>query len=137
MWHVKQIKMADENAKKDFATIGTEAFKIADQEVKKGHIVLNIQEEKPEGVVLEEKKAKGGVTGNIVIDFLSGINRYLLSHSKVKIKDKATFFHLLAVMINAGIPMIRALKSLISQLSKTPRLRLIIEKLVTGLKYEK
>ncbi|MBD3360695.1 hypothetical protein GF366_02735, partial [Candidatus Peregrinibacteria bacterium] len=119
--------MADEKTQ-DFATTGTEAYKIPEREKGKKGVVLNIEEEKPEGVILEkEKGVKIEKTGNFFVDLYRSINRFFVAKSKVKVKDKVTFFHLLAVMINSGIPMIRALRSLVLQLSKSPRMQMILD----------
>jgi len=115
---------------KDFATAGTETFKIAGQEATKEHVVLNIQEDKSSGIVLDKsglKEAK--FSGNAVMGWYNKINNYFLAHSKVKVKDKATFFHLLSVMINSGIPMVMALKSLVAQMTSSPRLQMVVKDL--------
>ncbi len=70
----------------------------------------------------EEKK------GGFVATF-NKINEYLVSKSGVKVKDKANFFHLLAVMLNAGIPMIKAIRSLYGQLDKSPALSAVVKTL--------
>jgi type IV pilus assembly protein PilC len=121
----------DDQKKQDFAVTGTESFDISNQEKnKKTGIVLTIQEEKGNGLLLQQKGVKGlESTGNFLKDIYNKVNHYFLSHAKVKTKDKSTFYHLLSVMINAGIPMIRALDSLSAQLVKTPRLQMIIEKI--------
>lgn len=94
---------------------------------KKEPVVLNIEEEKGGGVILDKEKARAVEgTGNPLMDFWNRINRYFIEHSKVKIVDKANFFHLLSVMINAGIPMVKALKSLQMQMDKSPRMKIIV-----------
>jgi len=50
----------------------------------------------------------------------------MVSKSGVKVKEKANFFHLLSVMINSGIPMVKALKSLVAQMDKSPRMAGIV-----------
>ncbi len=40
------------------------------------------------------------------------INDFLIDHSSVKLKEKSYFFHMLAVMVDAGIPVVSAVKSL-------------------------
>ncbi len=40
------------------------------------------------------------------------INDFLIDHSSVKLKEKSYFFHMLAVMVDAGIPIVAAVKSL-------------------------
>lgn len=131
MWHVNQNNMADENNKnKDFATTGTESFKLDGQDAPADRVTLNIQEDQTEGIILDkEKKAYFEESGNFFVDFFRKANFYLMSHSAVKPKDKSNFFHLLSVMINAGIPMVRALKSLELQLDQSPRLKLIVKDL--------
>ncbi|MFH1284186.1 MAG: type II secretion system F family protein [Candidatus Peregrinibacteria bacterium] len=117
--------MAD--GKKDFATTGSESYKIPGAENQK-RIVLNIQEEKTEGIILEEKKGwKAAKTGNFIKDLWRSANRFFLSKSKVKTKEKVTFFHLLAVMVNSGIPMVKSLNSLVQQMDKSPRLQMILD----------
>lgn len=119
--------------KKDFATSGTESFKLNGHQ-EDDHIVLNIEEEKSVGIVLDEVPAtrKAPSSGGVGKLF-SQVNLYLVSKSGVKVKDKANFFHLLSVMINAGIPMVKALKSLVAQLDDTPKLQLIIRELAEGI----
>lgn len=112
--------------KQNFATAGTESFQIKTNEKP---VVLNIQEQKKDEAILIDKKGSNYSTGNIFTDWMKRINLYFIAHSKVKIQDKATFFHLLAVMINSGIPMTKALRSLVNQLNKSPRLKMIVEEL--------
>lgn len=118
--------------RKDFATTGAEVFKVGGKEPSKERIVLNIQEEAP-GIVLDKKKNKLDFSDTGFMQIWKKFNDFLISHSKVKVKDKATFFHLLSVMINSGIPMLQALKSLIAQLEKNPRLQLTVEDLYTSI----
>jgi type IV pilus assembly protein PilC len=40
------------------------------------------------------------------------INDFLIDHSKVTLRDKVNFFHMLAVMVDSGIPVVQALNSL-------------------------
>jgi type II secretory pathway component PulF len=53
-----------------------------------------------------------GVYNNVNEPLLTRLNDFLIDNSKVQIKDKSYFFHMLAVMLNAGIPLVKALKSL-------------------------
>lgn len=115
---------------KDFASTGTASFKLEGQEISKDRVILNIQEDQSEGIVLEKgKKDAFAPTGNILVDWYKKMNFYMLSHANVKPKDMANFFHLLSVMINAGIPMVMALKSLAMQLKDSPRLQMVIQDL--------
>lgn len=116
--------------KKDFATTGTESFKLPGQGEKKDKIVLTIEDEKTsEGVFLDKINLKKHKGENVFIDILAKINDYLIRHANVKLKDKATFFHLLSVMIDAGIPLVKSLKSLVSQMNSTPKLQMVIEQI--------
>jgi len=95
----------------------------------KDHIVLNI-EASDEVVPKKIKKLKVEPSGNFLIDLYHRVNNYLISLSGVKPKDKATFFHLLSVMINSGIPMLKSLKSLGLQLSNKSVLNSVINTMV-------
>ncbi len=86
------------------------------QKPEEEHIVLNI-ESSDEEAPIDVKKLKVEPSGNFLIDLYHRLNNYFISLSGIKPKDKATFFHLLAVMINAGIPMLKSLKSLRLQLA--------------------
>jgi len=59
---------------------------------------------------------------------LTKLNEMLAKMSGVKLKEKVTFFQLLSVMINAGVPIIRALYVLSDQ-SKNPYLKIIIRQM--------
>jgi type IV pilus assembly protein PilC len=93
------------------------------QEAEK-EIVLNISEAK-NGKLLLHKRSVDFIhlTGNPVIDAYNRVNNYFIDHSRIKIRDKAAFFRLLAVMINAGLPLIKSLKTLSGQANKSPKLQ--------------
>lgn len=44
--------------------------------------------------------------------FFVRINEFLINHSKVTLKEKSYFFHMLAVMVDAGVPLVQSVKSL-------------------------
>ena len=118
---------------KNFANSGTESFQLGDDQ-NQGPVILNIEEEKERGVVLDKERAASvEKTGNLLLDWWNTINRYLVEHSKVKIEEKANFFHLLSVMINSGISMVKALNSLEVQMEKAPKMRLIIRSLAADI----
>ena len=56
-----------------------------------------------------------GVYDNKGASIMVRINDFFVDHSKVKIKEKSYFFHMLAVMVDAGIPVVHALKALSSR----------------------
>lgn len=85
-------------------------------------IQLNIADARVGKIFLRQKLAYNHLTGNPLMDFYLRINGYFVDHSKIKIKDKATVFRLLAVMINAGLSIIKSLKTLALQNEKIPRL---------------
>lgn len=57
--------------------------------------------------------------------FLTRINDFLIDNAKVPLEEKAYFFHLLAVMIDAGIPLLQALKMLAKR-TKSERFRRVL-----------
>lgn len=85
-------------------------------------IVLNISQTSGSKVLLRKKTAYSKFTGNAFIDTYRRFNDYLIDHTKVKIRDKATFYRLLAVMINSGLPLIRSLRTLALQQEKSVKL---------------
>lgn len=56
------------------------------------------------------------------------VNDFVVKFSSVKLKEKVTFFQLLAVMINAGVPIIRSLY-ILSEQTKNPLLQQTIRDL--------
>lgn len=72
-------------------------------------------------VEVDRKKKKKKIS-------IASINEALAKLTKIKLRDKVTFYQLLAVMINSGVPIIRSLYVLSDQ-SKNPRLKAIIRQL--------
>ena len=66
------------------------------------------------------------ISSNFFKRWYDKVNNYMVSKSGVKVKEKANFYHLLSVMINAGIPMVKALKSLVSQMQDSPRMATVV-----------
>jgi type IV pilus assembly protein PilC len=111
--------MADKN--KNFATMDSESFELKGSN--KGRVVLNITENKSDpGVVLQ------GVKKSNELGFFASISNYLQKLSTINVQSKSTFFHLFSVMLNAGIPVIKALQSLSAQ-EKNKRLKDVIQHL--------
>ena len=93
-------------------------------------VTLEQADGKKEKTKTTAKKSGSGEAGVNAVepkkDLIAKINDYLAIHTKVKPKDKAIAFRLLAVMINAGLSIVKALKVLAKQ-SENPRLRLVLE----------
>jgi type IV pilus assembly protein PilC len=81
-----------------------------------------------------EKKSDTLRTPTVVAEpakgFMDKINEYFAAHSQVQPKDKAVAFRLLAVMINAGLSIVKALKILSGQ-SDNPKLKMVLEDIAT------
>lgn len=45
-------------------------------------------------------------------DFFERIDDFLINNSKISLRDKSYFFHMLAVMVNSGVPVIHSIKTL-------------------------
>ncbi len=69
-------------------------------------------------------------SGNALVDFYNKINMYVQAGGKIKIGDKVAFFELLSVMLNAGVPLIRALYVLSDQI-KNVKFKFIIREMAT------
>jgi len=124
---------------KDFLFAGKEVFKLgnegkveAQNKSEKPAIVLNIDDDD----IVISKKGKKFLSADQMFEFesngggiFSRLNRFLISRSSVNADEKANFFHLLAVMINAGVSVLKSLKSLQGQVSPKSRLFLVIQEL--------
>ena len=90
-------------------------------------IRLNIAEISLTKKLIEQERIRQGkLTGNPLVDFFYRVNDWLVEHSSIHYRVKATFFRLLAVMINAGVPLIRALDTLAAQMIKEVKLSRVI-----------
>jgi len=119
------------SAKDSFANIGSvEGFDLNQQidDVVQEGITLTIDDES-EGIIVDPKISGFSESSNFFVSLFNRINFYFISKSNVNVRDKATFFHLLAVMTNSGIPMIRSLRSLVVQMNKSPKMQSVIESL--------
>jgi type IV pilus assembly protein PilC len=115
----KQSKGFGQSENKQLFTLKAEESK---EPMLDKQIQLNIADARVGKILLRQKLGYNHLTGNPIIDFYGRINGYFVDHTKIKIKDKATVFRLLAVMINAGLSIIKSLKTLASQNEKIPRL---------------
>jgi len=113
---------------KDFAqqTAG-ETFKLdegqnIDQESEK--IVLSIGQSFEK--IKLRKEAQVANTGNFFLDTYIKLNNAIISLNKIKTQEKAVFFRLLAVMVDAGIPIIQSLHTLAIQNKKNPKFERVI-----------
>jgi type IV pilus assembly protein PilC len=84
-----------------------------------GKIVLNIGRSNKK--IALKKKLGIEQTGNFFLDIYKKFNDKLIQMGKVKLQEKAVFFRLLAVMVDAGIPIIRALETLAEQNEKNKK----------------
>ncbi len=106
---------------------GQETFKLKEDEKKPktdAGLVMEIGAEKKDvrKIFLNKEKGLTRLTGNPVLDFFNRVNDWVIEQNKVKIRDLATMFRLLAVMINAGIPLIKSLNTMGVQSEKNPKL---------------
>lgn len=53
-----------------------------------------------------------GVSDESTRSFTERINDFLIDHSRVTLKDKSYMFHMLAVMVDSGVPVVHAVKTL-------------------------
>jgi len=75
------------------------------------------------------KDANVTKTGNFFLDAYTKANNAIISLNKIKTQEKAVFFRLLAVMVEAGIPIIQSLHTLAQQNKKNPK----FERIITGM----
>jgi type IV pilus assembly protein PilC len=93
-----------------------------------GGLVMNIglDAQKNKKVFLNKSGFTSKYTGNSIIDTYRKFNDYLIDHNRIKVKEIAVTFRLLATMINAGIPLIKSLNTLGVQSDKNLKLQRIL-----------
>jgi len=99
-------------------------------------IVMDIGAEEsntPRKIFLNRSAQVTTLTGNFFKDSFQRLNGWLIAHSKIKIADMASFFRLLAVMMNAGLPLIRSLDTLGAQTEKSPKLSKTLHELARSI----
>lgn len=116
----KASEFAQKTAGEVFSLKNADDLAMAQQE----KIILNIGRSKEKVGI--HKKEGAEKTGNVFLDTYKKINDAIINFNKVKLTDKATFFRLLAVMVDAGIPIIRSLHTLAEQNKKNPKFERII-----------
>lgn len=98
---------------------------------KEKQLILNIKEASTDKILLRQQAVAVRMTGNPVVDAYKKANDFLIEHTKIKLKEKAVFFRLLAVMLNAGMPLIKSLRTLGVQSEKTPLLAKVLFKMAS------
>ncbi|PIQ77216.1 pilus assembly protein PilC [Candidatus Peregrinibacteria bacterium CG11_big_fil_rev_8_21_14_0_20_46_8] len=93
------------------AKLGAQKFDIKEKD-KEEKIVLSIEEAAVPSAVIKGKKVRAS---GVQKGLLARVDEKLRSMTKPNSRDKATFFRLLAIMINAGIPLIQSLDTIMSQ----------------------
>lgn len=68
-------------------------------------------------------------TGNVIFDAINELNEWFVELSRIRTRDLVTFYQLLSVMVNSGIPLLKALQQLVPQ-TKNMRLRKVLVRLV-------
>lgn len=120
--------MPEKNAK-DFlldTQLGSQTFSLDGSETEKDSIVLTIESEAalPTAMLdLSKKKLASKNKGGLY----SRLDEWFQSLGKPSIKEKATFFRLIAIMINAGVPIIRSLDTIAEQTSNVRMRRMLFD----------
>lgn len=122
---------------KDFANkTSGETFELEKAQIVEGaeaalenKVILNIGRSKEK--ISLKKKIGFEKTGNFFFDIYYRVNAAFVNFGKVKMQEKATFFRLLAVMVDAGIPIINALNTLADQNKKNQKFKKIIDDMAT------
>ncbi|MFA6992353.1 MAG: type II secretion system F family protein [Candidatus Gracilibacteria bacterium] len=73
----------------------------------------------------DEEKVIYGVYDNSNKGIFTKINDFLIDNTRISVKDKANLYHLLGIMVDAGIPVVKAVETLAGH-SDNPRLRRIL-----------
>jgi len=101
---------------KDFLVdtqLGEKKFEISElKNAGDDKIVLTIEEGSAMSADLVKEATSGGIRGQKKKSFFVRLDESLKSIGKPQPKDIATFFRLLSIMINAGIPLVRSLDTI-------------------------
>ncbi len=120
----------DKNGKKIAGVItATSKFEAADQLFNEKQLnVISLEQTDSKTPKQEASVAKKNNSTKLPPSkgIVASVNEYLAAHSKVAPKDKAVAFRLLAVMINAGLSIVKALK-ILSQQSDNLKLKMVLE----------
>lgn len=76
----------------------------------------------------KDKKVNDVVYGhynNAGANLNTRFNDFMVDHSRVYLRDKVNFFHMLAVMVDSGIPVVQAVKSL-SKRAQNPKFQRVL-----------
>lgn len=85
-----------------------------------------------ENLVILDDKLHGESETKQVSQF-DRLNKWFLDSQKVKLKDKVTFYRLLATMVNSGITVLQALRILHSQ-QKNKVMRRLQSQMIDGVR---
>lgn len=110
--------------KKETATNLLDASKIKDD-----GFIMNIgieSQNKNSKIYLRKNTVATRLTGNTFLDAYTKFNDYLVDHTKVKVKEIAVVFRLMATMINAGMPLIKTLNIMGVQSEKNLKLQRVM-----------
>ncbi len=94
-----------------------------------GGIIMNIgldSQKKSHKIFLNKLSGATRLTGNTLLDAYTRLNDYFIENSKVKVREIAVVFRLMATMINAGMPLIKSLKTLGVQADKNLKLQRVL-----------
>ncbi|MBD3360534.1 hypothetical protein GF366_01900 [Candidatus Peregrinibacteria bacterium] len=139
------IKISTSEGKNPEENINTEekkepeikAAEVTDYDVEEASVGHDILKKTRKYKEAKEEEVIYGIYDNRNKSLFVKINDYLIDHSRVSLKDKSYFFHMLAVMVDAGIPVVSAVKSLASR-SENARFRRVLNTVAhnceTGLK---
>lgn len=87
---------------------------------------IGLDANKTQKIFLNKSAGASEMTGNAFLDGYTKLNNYLIDHGKIKVKEMAVTFRLMATMINAGIPLIRSLNTMGLQSEKSPKLQKVL-----------
>lgn len=102
---------------------------LLDTQKKDDGFVMNIgldSQKRTQKIYLRKNAGATRLTGNVILDSFTKLNDYFVEHSKVKVREIAVIFRLMATMINAGMPLIKSLNTLGVQSDKNLKLQRVL-----------
>jgi len=105
-------KLKPQEVKNETDNLDNRNLQASDYLVKDAGFGMEILDQIKKGPVTQEEEVIYGKYDNKDSGIFTRINDFLVDHSSVTLKDKAYFFHMLSVMVDSGIPVVQAIRSL-------------------------
>jgi len=110
--NISKDKVETEKKSSESDSLDNRNLQASDYLVKDAGFGMEILEKIKKAPTADEEEIVYGRYDNRDRGFFTKVNDFLIDHSSVTLKDKSYFFHMLSVMVDSGIPVVQAIRSL-------------------------